>query len=199
MTDMSSVNFTTDEEVPVRVIEKPKKSSPERNLVNSVQDLVSQERFWAATAHAISPIMIAMLFFGDSIAWLGLIFITAGIYFYYADKSPRIKMHARQALVAQLIGTVGWFAILMSGIAVWVVLLIISAVLILLLVGILLFPMVFLAGLLLMLASFVMPLGTALFGVIGAWEAWNERDYRYPRLADWLDRRFGSINAITTV
>lgn len=192
---ISSVKYTNDDsgEIPVRVVEKPKRQDqPDQSLMNSAREIMAQERFWATLAHAIGPLMIAVFLFGDGLGWLGLMLITAGIYLYYNDKSALVKMHARQALAAQLIGTIGWIALLISGAMVWTVVLIISLVLILALVGLLLAPLVVVSGPLLFLASFILPLGTALFGTLGAWDAWHGRVFRYPYIADKLDKHFGN-------
>ena len=195
----SKVKFEDEEvEVPVHVSEKPKNGTNPA-LADRVNDLIGQERFWAALAHALGPLMIGMFIFGDSAGWLGLMFVTGGIYLYFADKSDHIRFHARQALAAQILGTFGWVALLIGGTVAWVVLLLISAVLILILIGLVLFPLVALAGPILFLLSFGLPLGVVYFGARGAWEVWHGRDYRYPRLADWLDRRFGNPMALPEI
>jgi hypothetical protein len=188
----SKVKHEGDEvAVPVHVSEKAKNGS-NTLLADRVNDLIGQERFWATLAHAIGPLMIGMFIFGDSAGWLGLMLVTGGIYLYFSDKSDMIKFHARQALTAQIMGTFGWIALLIGGTLAWVVMLIVSIVLILLLIGILLTPLVVLALPVFILASFGLPLGVVYFGARGAWEVWHGREYRYPRLADWLDRRFGN-------
>ncbi|MCL4875662.1 MAG: DUF4870 domain-containing protein [Anaerolineae bacterium] len=192
--DFSKVSYEDEGfDVPVKV--KPKNDEQVTNFSDRARDLLSQERFWATLAHAIGPVMIALLFWGDGPQWLGLLLVSAGIYFYYSDKSPYVKHHARQALALQLMGTIGWFVVMFGlvviGIPVWIVLMVVSALLIVVLVGIILLPIAILSWPLLMLATFVMPLGTAILGAIGAWETWHGRDYNYPRLAAWLDKKFG--------
>jgi uncharacterized membrane protein len=176
--------------IPVHTREKAKNgtSAP---LTDRVNELIGQERFWATLAHAMGPIMIAMLIFGDGANWLGLMLITGGIYLYFSNKSDHIKFHARQALAAQILGTFGWVALLIGGTIAWVGMLIVSILLILVLIGLVLTPLVALGYPMFLIASFLLPLGVAIFGTKGAWEAWHGRDYRYPKLADWLDKRFG--------
>jgi uncharacterized Tic20 family protein len=181
-------------EIPVTVREKPKNGTQaSESFRDSMGKLMAEDRFWAALAHAIGPVMIALMVLGDGGEWLGLILITAGIYVYFANKSPMIKFHARQALAAQLLGTFGWFAVLISGTLLWVVLLLISLVLILVLIGLILAPLVAITLPIFILASFVMPLSVVVFGAIGAWETWHGRHYRYPYLADCLDEKLGTV------
>lgn len=176
-------------EIPVTVSkEKRKNSEP------SFGGLLRQERFWATLPHVLSAIMILGLMFGGDILLFSLTLATASIYIYHADKSPRVQFHARQAIAMQLLGTIGWLGIILSGIALWLGLLIISAVLILVLIGIILTPLVALALPVFLLATLLLPLSTLVFGVIGAWETWNGRTFRYPYVADWLDKRLGRPN-----
>src|SRR5687768_16927968 len=94
---VSKVEFqdqSNGNEVPVRVkppVEKRKHEATGDSIFN-------QDRFWAALAHAMGPAMVAAWVIGDGLSWLGPIFITAAIYLYFADKSPMVKFHARQAV-----------------------------------------------------------------------------------------------------
>ncbi|MFP4323402.1 MAG: hypothetical protein ACLFTK_13190 [Anaerolineales bacterium] len=181
-------NVSYEDEVPVRVVNK------QHNTPQNRAEDVERERLYAALAHAIGPITIAlMLIFDGGLYWLGMLFFTVLIYSSYREKSALVRFHARQALAAQLLGTVGWLIAVTLGAAAWVILLMISLVLILLLVGLILTPVVAIVGPLAFLASFALPLGVAVFGAIGAWETWNGKDFRYPILADWLDNRLGKI------
>ncbi|NJL95418.1 MAG: hypothetical protein HC915_17690 [Anaerolineae bacterium] len=44
-----------------------------------------------------------------------------------------------------------------------------------------------------MIASLALPLGAALCGLVATVKLLNGDDFRYPWLADWLDRTFGAI------
>lgn len=189
----SKVTYDADEsQIPVHVADKPKRKN-EPDLEAQLTRLVKEDRFWAALAHALGPVMMALLIFGDGLEWLGIMLITGGIYLYFSERSELIKFHARQALAAQFLGTFGWLALFLSVTAIWIVLLIISAILIVVLIGLVLLPLVIVAYPIFALASFILPLGVIPFGAIGAWECWHGRNYRYPYLADWLDRHFGVI------
>lgn len=179
-------------DIPIKV-KNGDKAKRGQEVSEQLRGVVKEEHFWAALVHALGPLMIGLAVFADGLSWLGLIFITAGIYLYYSDKSALIKYHARQALLMQVIGTFGWFALFLSGTMIWVVLLVLSIILILLLVGIILTPLVAVAYPIFVLASFMLPLSVAIFGTIGAWETWHGREFRYPYLGQWLDQRFGGL------
>ncbi len=191
----SKVKYEADETVDIPIKVKRKNENAVQKSHDGQIALFKNERFWATLAHAMGPIMIAFMFFGDGPQWLGLLAISGGVYMYYSDKSPFVKYHARQAFFMQLFGTIGWFAVFMGlifvGIPVWIVLMVVSAILIIVLVGLILLPIAIASWPLLLMASFAMPLSTAILGAIGAWETWHGRDFKYPRLADWLDKKFG--------
>lgn len=190
MSAAHKISYEDSEAIPVKVVEKPKRG--EGSLSGkTLGQLMEEERFWATLAHALGPIMMAFIIFTDSPAWLLALMLTAGIYFYHAGKSDYVRDHARQALTLQLLGTFGWLALVLSGIAVWLVALMISVALMLIVIGFILTPLVAVAGPILFLASFALPLSVILFGTIGAWETWNGREFRYPYVADRLDRWTG--------
>ncbi|NJL95419.1 MAG: hypothetical protein HC915_17695 [Anaerolineae bacterium] len=95
--------------------------------------------------NGLVALMVLLFFVGDGLAWLGPILITTGIYIYTANKSALVKQHARQALAAQLIASLGWLLLLVLGFSAWGVALIFALVLVLVLVGLVLTPMVILA------------------------------------------------------
>jgi uncharacterized Tic20 family protein len=149
---------------------------------------VSQnERKWAALAHG-STLLTALVALGSGgLGVLLTMFIPLFIYFSFRKRSEYVAFHALQAFTIQLIGTIGWMALLVIGILVWVVLLIVSAILIVALVGIVLFPVVLVAGVLLIVASLALPLGMVIYSFIAATETWSGHNYRYPYIARWVE------------
>lgn len=193
---LSSVHFQEDEsqEIPVRMAEKPKRegsASPRP----SARPVTENERLWATIAHALGPVMLFLFFVADAnfLAFLAL-FSTGFIYLYHRNRSAYVWQHARQALLAQLLGSVGWMLIVISGTMLWVVLFIISLLLILILIGLILAPIMLISAPFLFAATFVLPIGVGIFGALGAWKTWQGQDFRYPYVADWLDERFGKID-----
>jgi uncharacterized membrane protein len=196
MTNINEDSGSSAKEIPVRVAEK----TPRQNREEFSQ-LMQEPRFWATTAHAMGPLMFLLWMLGDGPAWLFPLAITAGIYFYHQQKSALVRHHARQALTLQLLGSFGWMALLLSGFAIWIIALMMSLVLVLVLVGLLLTPIVLVAGPMFFLLTLLLPLSAFVLGLVGAWETWQGRDFRYPYLADWLDNYLGqnSQKAITLV
>lgn len=196
MTHVNEDSNSRSKEIPVRVAEKTSRQNRE-----NFSQLMHEPRFWATLAHAMGPVMFLLWMLGDGPAWLLPLAITAGIYFYHQNKSALVRHHARQALTLQVLGSFGWMALLLSGFAIWIIALLMSLVLILVLVGLLLAPIVLVAGPLFFLMTLVLPLSAFVLGIVGAWETWQGRDFRYPYLADWLDKHLGqnSPKAITVV
>lgn len=195
---VSKIEYASDgQDVPVRVKPVEKRKNDERQSDN----FFGQDRFWAALAHAMGPMMVAAWVIGDGLSWMGPIFVTLGIMLYFSDKSPFVKFHARQAFALQLFGSFGTImlaiALVVIGLPVWIILLVVSALLMLVLVGFILLPIVFLAYPAAWMATFLLPLSVLVFGSIGAMKVWNgNSSYRYPWLADWLDRRVGRTNGM---
>ncbi len=190
-THESKISYLDEsDEIPVKVVGKNKqhRPAPEDKAPQTLSQLLEEDRFWATLAHALGPIMMGLVIFTDSMAWLLALMLTAGIYFYHAGKSEFVRYHARQALVLQMMGTFGWLILLLSGVAIWVVALLISTALMLVLIGFILTPIVLVAGPILFLMSFLLPLSVILFGTIGAWETWHGREFHYPYLADRLGK-----------
>jgi len=189
---VSRVEYGQDESqaVPVRV-KQPAKAPATR------QRLLEQPRFWGTLAHALSPLIFLATIVLDQpfVPMIAMMVVTGSIYFYYRQKPEhrQIARQARQALAAQLVGTFGWLALIISGTLVWVVLLLVSLLLIIILVGLILTPLVAVAYPIFLVMSLALPLGVAVFGILGAWETWHERDFRYPYLGAWLDKRFGDM------
>lgn len=179
----------TTQDIPVNV-HRPKRKNeeaPRHSLRDSANDLLKEERFWATLAHALGPIMMGMWLFTDG-PWVLAMVFTAGIWLYHRNSAPMVAYHARQALALQVMGTFGWLFLVATGAVMWSILLVVSLVLILVLIGLILAPVVFVGGIMAFFASLLLPLSVIVLGTIGAWETWNGRDYRYPYLADWLDR-----------
>jgi uncharacterized Tic20 family protein len=186
------VEYGQDESqaIPVRVKPPARASAPK-------QKLLAQPRFWGTLAHVLSPVMFLVTIFLDQafVLMIAIMVVTGSIYFYYRQKPEHrsIARQARQALAAQLMGTFGWLALIIAGTLVWVLLLLVSLLLIIVLVGLILTPLVAVAYPIFLVTSIALPLGVAVFGILGAWETWHGRDFRYPYLGAWLDKRFGDM------
>lgn len=175
--------------------EKPKRKPLPRSY--STLQVTDEEKMWAAIAHASAWITAL-----TSVVTVGFlapisIFIPLVIYLMFRKKSDYVAFHALQAFVLQLIGTVGALAVFLVGGAVWLLGLVIAIALMVILVGFILVPVWALVGLLLGVVVALLPVLMVVFGTIAALETYNGRDYRYPRIAAWVDRQLsgGLLNA----
>ncbi|MBP8974659.1 MAG: DUF4870 domain-containing protein [Anaerolineae bacterium] len=145
------------------------------------------ERKWAALAHASTLLTAVVALASGGLGVLLTMFVPLLIYFSYRKRSEYVAFHALQAFTIQLVGTIGWLALIVVGTVVGVALLLVSVILMIVLVGIVLAPIVILAYVLFVLASFLLPIGMVIYAMIAAVETWNGHNYRYPYIARWVD------------
>lgn len=149
-------------------------------------NVTEDERMWAAIAHGSALLTLIVGVLTGGMATLFTLFIPLGIYFAYRQRSEYVAYAALQAFALQILGTVGWVAILVTGILAGVLL---SVLLALTIIGALLVPFVALAIIVFALASFALPLGMVVYGAIASWETYQGKWYRYPWVGDWVDRQ----------
>jgi uncharacterized Tic20 family protein len=171
-----------------------------RKKAKRIYDPVSvsdNERKWAAIAHG-STLLTALLgiLSGGALVLLTM-FVPLFIYFSFRKRSEFVAFHALQAFTIQLVGTIGWIALLVVGTLTWVALLIVSALLILVLVGIILLPLVILAYPVFIVLSLALPLGMVIYSVIAMVETHAGRNYRIPYISRWVESQM--YNHILTI
>lgn len=159
----------------------------------SHSSLVSQETFFAALAHALGPIMLVVDLSRPGPQSIPFLLATSLILIYHRKRSPFVAHHARQALALQLLGTLGFFILILSGTAFWLVMLLVSIIAVVVLVGLIFIPMVLLTYPLFILFALTLPLSIFILGSLGAWRTANGYDFDYPVLARLLDRVFGVV------
>jgi uncharacterized Tic20 family protein len=153
------------------------------------------ERMWAAIAHGSAVLTLILGLMSAGVISLFTLFIPLGIYFTYRHRSEFVAYAALQAFALQLLGTVGFVAVLVGGALVSVLLTVVLAIT---LIGIIGIPFVWLAFAILALAALALPLGMLVFGMIAAWESYQGKDYRYPIISAWLDRQM-HVGFMTTL
>lgn len=176
--------------------DKPKRRDLPRSY--STMMVTEDERLWAAVAHgSVWITLIVSVLTAGSLAPLS-IFVPLGIYFLFRNRSDYVAFHALQAFVLQLIGTVGALALLFVGSVVWVIGLILALISVVVAVGFILVPLWALVGVLFLMVVCALPIAMLLFGTIAAVETYHKRDYRYPYLAQWVDRQLagGLLNSM---
>lgn len=148
-----------------------------------------EEKLWAAVAHGSIWLSVALSVMSVGTLLPVSVFIPLVIYFMFRKRSDYVAFHALQAFVLQLVGSIGALVLLLVGGAVWLVGLFLALLAMAILIGFILVPVWGLVGIILLLATAVLPLAALLFGTIATIETYNGRDYRYPLLARWVDRQ----------
>jgi uncharacterized Tic20 family protein len=171
--------------------ETPRIVTPQK-AKRRVQNANVNERKWAALAHASTLLTALVALSSGGVGMLVTMFIPFAIYFAFRNKSEFIAFHALQAFAIQIIGTIGFLALVVGGLLVWGVLLLISLLLCLLIIGIPLLIIVVLALPVFLLATLALPIGMVIYSVIATAETWSGHDYRYPYIARWVEDQIHS-------
>jgi uncharacterized Tic20 family protein len=149
----------------------------------------SNERIWAALAHA-SVLLTFIL--GVSTGGLAVILgalVPLVIWLAFRDRSRFVAFHAMQASVFQLASVVAWVGLAIVGVAVLIPTWIVTALLLVVLIGFLLLPLALVLTIALPAALVIMPLAVLVYGLYGAFEVYAGRDFRYWLVADWIEKR----------
>jgi uncharacterized Tic20 family protein len=150
--------------------------------------LIREETRWAAIAHASVLVTLVLgIATGGLAAILGPI-IPALIWYGYREKSNYVMEQARQATIFQLVGVIGLFALALVGALAVAIGWTVSAVLLIVLVGILLMLIMLVVTLLWGAALVALPIVQVVYGCYAALEAYNGRPFRYWWIADLIDR-----------
>lgn len=150
--------------------------------------LTREEMNWAAVAHA--SILVTLLL-GISTGGLAAIFgalIPALIWYAYRDKSEYVVEQARQATIFQLAGIVALLALAIVGAVMVAIGWAVSAVLLIVLIGLLLLPVMLIVTLLWAGAVVALPVVQVVYGCYAAVETYHGRPFRYRWVAGLIDR-----------
>jgi len=173
-----------------------KKLEPEVEMEKSLEvktsaphlGLTRDETNWAALAHA--SILLTLLLgvaTGGIAVFLGPI-VPALIWYAYRDKSEYVTEQARQATIFQVAGLLALLALALVGAILVAVGWAVSAVLVIVLIGILLLVVMAIVTLLWGAAVIALPIAQVVYGCYAALEAYNGRPFRYWWVADVIDR-----------
>jgi uncharacterized Tic20 family protein len=149
----------------------------------------SNERIWAALSHA--SILLTFIL-GVSTGGLAVILgalVPLVIWLAFRDRSRFVAFHAMQASVFQLASVVAWVGLAIVGVAVLIPTWIVTALLLVVLIGFLLLPLALVLTVALPAALVIMPLAILVYGLYGAFEVYAGRDFRYWQVADWIEKR----------
>jgi uncharacterized protein len=157
-----------------------------RRYVVSGSNATEEERMWAAIAHGSAVLTLLIGLLTGGLATLFTLFIPLGIYFAFRQRSQYVAYAALQAFALQVLGTVGWLVIVVAGALIGAILI---AILVITVIGIPVAILVAIVLALFILASLLLPLGMAVYGAIAAWQTYQGKQYRYPWIANWIDRQ----------
>jgi uncharacterized Tic20 family protein len=150
--------------------------------------LTREEMKWAALAHgSILVTLLLGIITGGLGAILGVA-IPVVIWYMYRDKSDYVVDQARQATVFQLAGFVALLALIIGGTLLLVVGWSASAVLTVILIGLLLMPIMVVLTVLLVAAVVALPIVMVVYGCYAAVETHNGRPFRYRWVTEMIDR-----------
>ena len=152
---------------PVASVPPPEPPAPVMPSVQPQQIAPGDEYTWGMLAH-LSVLLNLITGFGGPIAALI-------IYLAYKDRSRFVAYHALQSMIFQLIWWYGGG--LLIG-AMWAVVGALSA----LLVGILLIPI----ALPMTCVLALLPMGAAIYGIVGAVQTSQGQDFKYWLVGDWV-------------
>lgn len=180
----------SQEELELKPEEKPKAQTRKLRIESPpvYLGLTRQEMTWAALAHASILVTVVLgLLTGGVVVVLGPM-IPAIIWYVYRDKSAYVVDQARQATVFQVAGIAAILALAILGSGVIAIGWAVSALLLIVLVGVILMPAMLIVTLLWVIAIVGLPIAQVIYGCYAALEANNGRPFRYRWIADLIDR-----------
>jgi uncharacterized Tic20 family protein len=185
-------------EADTQAVAQEESPPPERTQLETTQAGPSaNERTWAALAHASILLTFALGVSTGGVAVVLMPLVPLAIWLAFRDKSRFVAFHAMQATVFQLASLAAWIVILIGGLAVLIPAWLITAVLLVVLIGLLLLPVVLVLTIALPVVLIVLPLASLVYGLYGALEVYSGRPFRYWKVADWIESRGVHLTAET--
>jgi uncharacterized Tic20 family protein len=161
--------------------------------------LSEDERLWSSIAHlSIWITVLGGLFTGGAIVPFS-IFIPLLIFLYWRKRSDFVAFQSLQAFAVQVLVTVGVALAMFVGGIVWVIGLLLALLLMIVLVGFILVPLWALIGVAAAIGLSVAPFVALGFGTLAAMRTYAGRDFQYPSVGRWLDRRLAAQTVYQTV
>jgi uncharacterized Tic20 family protein len=149
----------------------------------------ANERTWAALAHASVLLTFALGVSTGGLAVVVAALVPLGIWLAFRDRSRFVAFHAMQATVFQLASLVVWIGLLAAGLVILIPAWIVTAILLVVIVGLLLLPVALVLTLALAIALMALPFASLFYGLYGAFEVYGGRAFRYWQVADWIESR----------
>jgi uncharacterized Tic20 family protein len=149
----------------------------------------ANERTWAALAHASVLLTFALGVSTGGLAVVVAALVPLGIWLAFRDRSRFVAFHAMQATVFQLASLVVWIGLLAAGLVILIPAWIVTALLMVVLVGFLLLPVALILTIVLAIVLMTLPFASLFYGLYGAFEVYAGRAFRYWQVADWIESR----------
>lgn len=156
-------------------------------IVPNGSPTTSEERTWAALAHASTLFTMLIALPTGGLGGLLFVFAPYVIYVAFKDKSRYVAFHAAQAFALQLAGTLGLFLLILLGAVVAGVAIAVTVILSFILIGLVLIPIDILLVVILALVVVVAPFVLAGFSIVATIECLNGNQYRYPYVGRWVE------------
>ena len=151
--------------------------------------VTSNERTWAVLAHASILLTFALGLSSGGLAVIVAALIPLAIWLAFRDRSPFVAFHALQATLFQLGALAVWIGLLIVGLAVLIPAWIVTALLLIILIGFLLLPLTLVLTVTLPVLLLLLPFACLVYGLYGAYEVYAGRPFRYWLVADWIESR----------
>lgn len=192
-------------EIEVESVTGPETPAAAAPLSTAVEEAgpSADERTWAALAHASVLLTFALGVSTGGVAVLVGMLAPLVIWLSFRERSRFVAYHALQATAFQVASLVAWILILVGGLVILIPTWVITALLLVVLIGFLLLPVALILTVAWPAALFILPFASLVYGLYGAFEVYSGRPFRYWRVADWAERRQsaptapGTENALT--
>lgn len=165
-----------------------------------VAGLTDDDKLWSSVAHLSLLIAtgLGMLTSSFPLSLLALL-IPVGIYLAWRDRSEFISFNAKQSFAMVLAATLGFGALMTGGVLVLVLGIIISAIASIVLVGIPFLILFIVLLVVFVIAAPVIPFALLVLSGVAAYQTYTGHEFRYPYIADWVDRLSGGEHKVASL
>jgi uncharacterized Tic20 family protein len=171
------------------VVESEALEPDETSLMTTEADSLSNERTWAALAHASVLLTFALGLSTGGLAVIVAALVPLVIWLAFRDRSRFVAFHAMQATVFQLGSVVALIALLAAGLLVLIPAWIMTILLLVVLIGFLLLPLMLVLTVAWPVGLVALPFVSLVYGLYAAFEVYGGRPFRYWLVADWIESR----------
>jgi uncharacterized Tic20 family protein len=151
-------------------------------------EVTPAERNWAALAHLTALLTIIVGWQTGGAGVVFMLLVPLAIYVYFRDRSTYVAFHALQATVFQALGGIAFVALVAAGTVLLAGVWLVTALLSLVLVGLLLVPVSITLTLGVALGALALGVAVPLYPLRGAYGAYRGRPFAYPQVGRLVAR-----------